>query len=204
MSKRNDPSIRHRLGAVPALAITCLMLLSACGSGDDEADSSTVEPGETESGSVDPSGEDEGTDSEVGADESASEADATAASITLTMEDGTVYEIVDISSCDTSATDPSGLPLPSGYDLTGRTSDGAIRFQATRAGFDEDGAVFAGVLEGGFDDEGKNATMLYALDGTGLELSVDGATVSGAIGSKAVAPTRPHGDNPLITVDASC
>jgi hypothetical protein len=184
------------------------MLLSACGSGDDEADDGTVESAETESGSDDASGEDEGTDSEAGADEgtdeSASEADTTGASITLTLDDGTVYEIVDISSCETSATDPSGLPLPSGYDLTGRTSDGAIRFQATRAGFDEDGAIFSGVLEGEFDDEGQNATMLYALDGTGLELSVDGATVSGAIASKAVAPTRPHGDNPLITVDATC
>ena len=170
------------------------MLLAACGGGDDESTETTIEP--SADATTEPSSSDDTSEPE-------SDGDGDASAI-ITIDDGVVYELVELSSCDTSATDPSGLPIATGYDVTGWTADRSIRFSATRAGFDEDGAIFAGLLEGGFDADGKNASMLYSLDGPGLDLVVDGATISGTIGSKAITPDRPHGDTPLITVDVRC
>lgn len=159
-----------------------LALAAACDSGDDARAATDTEMGGAE---TDDSGGSEGT-------------------ITVTVDDGTIYELVEVSSCDTSFTDPSGLPLSNGYDLTGRTADGAFLLTVGRAGFDDTSVVFAGSLEGDFDDEGKNAKMLYRLDRDTLDLTVDGANVTGSVGVEAIGPTRPHGDAALITIDARC
>ncbi len=159
-----------------------LPLVAGCDSGDDAGAATGTEVGDTEAND---SSDSEGT-------------------ITVMVDDGTIYELVDVSSCDTSFTDPSGLPLSNGYDLTGRTADGAFLLSVGRAGFDDESVVFAGALEGDFDDEGQNAKMLYRLDRDTLDLTVDGANVTGTVGSTAIGPTRPHGDNALFTIDARC
>jgi len=148
-------------------------------------------------------GESDGTDTEADEDESGGESEGEAR-ITITVDDGTVYELVDVTSCDTSVTDPSGFPLDNGYDLAGRTADGAFGLTAIRAGLDDDNAVFSGAVEGGFDENGLNPTMLYRFDADSLTLMVDGADVVGTVGSDAIAPTRPHGDNAVFTIDARC
>ncbi len=167
------------------MGLVLTLATSGCDSDDDvdaatEADATGSEPSDDGSG-----GGGEGT-------------------ITITVDDGTVYELVDVTSCDTSFTDPSGFPLSNGYDLTGRTADGSVSLTTTRAGLDDDSAVFAGGVEGDFDHDGRNPRMLYRLEGDGLDLTVDGPNVTGTIGGSAVAPTRPHGDTTSFTIDARC
>jgi len=125
------------------------------------------------------------------------------ARITVTVDDGTVYEI-EVRSCDTSATDPSGFPLSNGYVLSGQTADGEVELFVSRAGLEDDDAVFSGAVEGDFDEEGSNAKMLYSFHQETLTLQIDGAKVTGSVGSGAIGPTRPHGDNPVFTIDADC
>ncbi len=165
--------------------VLVLVLSSACDSADEGADATDAE--------VDGTGT-EG-DSEGGGSE---------ARIIVTVDDGTVYELVDVTSCETSATNPSGFPLDNGYDLAGKTADGAFGLTAIRAGLDDENAVFSGAVEGGFDENGLNATMLYRFNVDSLTLVVDGTDVTGTVGSDAVAPTRPHGDNAVFTIDARC
>lgn len=153
----------------------------ACDPAEEESDETAAEAGETES--------------------SGGEGDAR---ITVTVDDGTVYELVDVTSCETSATNPSGFPLANGYDLAGKTADGEFGITAIRAGLDDENAVFSGAFEGDFDENGLNSRMVYRFDQDTLTLMVDGADVAGTVGSTAIAPTRPHGDNAVFTIDAQC
>ena len=144
--------------------------------------------------------EGEETDTEASGDEAGGESTAR---ITVTVDDGTVYEL-DVRSCDTSVTDPSGFPLSNGYVLSGETVDGEVDVFVSRAGLEDDDTVFSGSIEGDFDEEGRNAKMLYSFDRDTLTLQIDGAKVTGSVGSRAIGPTRPHGDNPVFTFDADC
>ncbi len=137
-----------------------------------------------------------GSDGRLG--EAASGGSSTA---TLTVADGTVYAF-DLTTCETSNTDD--FELPDSYDIFGTTTDGAFSFQLGRAGMDETFIVQVGTLEGDFDDEGKNATMLYNAQLDNEPLNVDGANVSGTFMMRAIAPTRPHGDEVEVTLDARC
>lgn len=142
----------------------------------------------------------EGNDTESG---QGSE-DDNEARIFVTVDDGTVYELVDVTSCRTSATHSSSFPLDNGYDLAGKTADGAFGLTAIRAGLDDEGAVFSGAFEGDFDDNGLNSKMVYRFEVNTLTLTVDGPDVVGTVGSTAIAPTRPHGDTAVFTIDARC
>lgn len=161
--------------------VLVLVLVSACDTADEGADATDTEV--------------DGTGTEGGSGD---------ATIIVTVDDGTVYELVDVTSCETSATNPSGFPLDNGYDLAGKTADGAFGFTAIRAGWDDENAVFSGAVEGGFDENGLNATMLYRFNADSLTLVVDGTDVTGTVGSDAIAPTRPHGDTAVFTIDARC
>ncbi len=120
---------------------------------------------------------------------------------TLTMVDGTDY-VFEMTTCETSNTDD--FVIPDSYDLFGRTADGEFVFQLTRAGLDEDFITQVGTLEGDFDDEGENNLMLYTADLGTEPLTVDGAIVSGSFMMSAVGPTRPHGDEVAVILDARC
>ena len=158
----------------------------------------------TLSAACDPAdGESSATDTEAGGDETQGMGEG-GARITVTVDDGTVYELTDVTSCDTSVTNPSGFPLSNGYDLAGSTADGAFGLTAIRAGLDEENAVFSGAVEGDFDENGLNSKMVYRFDQDALTLFVDGANVAGTVGSDAIAPTRPHGDHAVFTIDARC
>ncbi|MBV1857893.1 MAG: hypothetical protein KUG77_05730 [Nannocystaceae bacterium] len=178
----NDAPHRIPLWRTPAVLGLLIALSAAC----DPAD-----------------GESAGTDTEPDGDETQDMGEGEAR-ITVTVDDGTVYELTDVTSCATSVTDPSGFPLSNGYDLAGRTADGAFGLTAIRAGLDEENAVFSGAVEGDFDDNGLNSKMVYRFDQNALTLLVDGASVAGTVGSDAVAPTRPHGDHAVFTIDARC
>ena len=117
------------------------------------------------------------------------------------MVDGTDY-VFEMTTCETSNTDD--FVIPDSYDLFGRTADGEFVFQLTRAGLDEDFITQVGTLEGDFDDEGKNNLMLYTADLGTEPLTVDGAIVSGSLMMSAVGPTRPHGDEVAVILDARC
>lgn len=174
------PQLRHLLRSATILGLA--LTLCACDPADEESGATDTEATETESGS-----EGEGD-----------------ARITVTVDDGTVYELVDVTSCETSATNPSGFPLANGYDLAGKTADGEFGLTAIRAGLDDENAVFSGAFEGDFDENGLNSMMVYRFDQDSLTLTVDGANVTGTVGSTAIAPTRPHGDNAVFTIDARC
>lgn len=193
--------------------LTSFLLLTACGS-DDEADADdTAADGAatSDTGDGDAAAETE-TESDAAADQPEADAESDEAGssggdavIVVTAADGTVYTFTDVSSCDTSATNPDSLPITNGYDLFGRTEDGAFAFSAGRVGFDDETAFFAGSLEGDFDENGQNALMLYSFDGDGLSLVVDGGAVTGSVEAKSVGPpTRPHGDETTLTVEATC
>ncbi len=122
---------------------------------------------------------------------------------TLTMSDDTVYEFV-LTSCKTQDTDPSGFPISNGYDITGKSADGAFGTSISRAGFTDEDIFFAGLLEGDFDDEGKNAAMLYSVDSETVDLTATGNQVSGSLDFRAIGPTRPHGDSASGTLEATC
>lgn len=185
------------IGAI--LFSTALLGLAACGSGDDSEDVTASADDAT-------STEDAAVETTVAPTEAApAESTGTGSgsgSGTLTMDDGTVYELT-MSSCETSATDSAALPLSNGYNLTGRTADEAFVFNATRAGFDDEGAVEVAGLEGGFDANGKNASILYANVGA-LELTIDGANVSGPLAMRQIIPGGPHGAETNATVDVRC
>ncbi len=162
-----------------------LALTPACDSGDGDSGAADTEADETDSGG-DGGGESEGN-----------------ARITVTVDDGTVYEL-DVRSCDTSVTDPSGFPLSNGYVVSGLSTDGSIDLFVSRAGFDDEPAMQSGSIEGDFDEDGQNARMIYAFAADTFTLQIDGANVSGSASARAVGPTRTHGDNPVFTIDARC
>lgn len=194
------------------LVAGALLLAAACGSDDDTTDGtveggtledSTVEDSTAEDG-VEDSSADEGAVEEGTSAEDSDESSSSGGTATLTIADGTVYEFV-LTTCDTSDTDPSALPLDNGYDIFGQTDDGAFEVQLVRAGFTNDDVVFAGALEGDFDDEGKNAKMLYSVNGDTVALTATGTEISGTMMLRAVGPpTRPHGDETEATLDAQC
>jgi hypothetical protein len=175
-----------------AVALAALLVLSACGSSDD--DSGAL-------GSDDGSSDTPADDSGASGSDDGSGGDGTG---TLTMTDGTVYEF-EMTTCDTSNTDPAALPLSNGYDVFGKTSDRAFSLQIIRAGFDDENPVTSGGLEGDFDENGQNAGILYAVNSDSLNvLTVDGAKVSGEVSFRGIGPTGPHGDDAVGTVEVSC
>lgn len=182
------------------LVAGALLLAAACGSDDDTTDG-TVE--DATDGTVEDGPADEGAVEEGASAEDSGESSSSGGTATLTIADGTVYEFV-LTTCDTSDTDPSALPLDNGYDIFGKTDDGAFEVQLIRAGFTNDESVFAGGLEGDFDDEGKNSKMLYSANGETVALAATGTEISGTVALKAIGPTRPHGDETEATLDAQC
>lgn len=192
------PTSHSGRSAAVVFGLVCALAVSSCGSGSDAAsDTDTSDDTASDDTAADDGATQDAPDAEA-------QPDGGSATIVLTLDDGTVYEMTDVTSCDTSDTDPSGFPLSNGYDLTGRTDAGDFAFTATRAGIDDENSVFAGALEGDFDDEGKNGQMLYSLAGDGSDLTADGTAVSGTIEARAIAPNQPHGDSTMITVDANC
>jgi hypothetical protein len=173
-----------------AVAIGLILTLAACGSDDTVA--------ETTGPANEPAAADTAPDTAP-----ASTGDASGPGVTtITMSDGTVYAI-ELSSCDTTSTDSAFL-LPDSYDISGRTSDGAIRFYMARAGLSEDFITQIATLEGDFDEGGQNAALLYSDINDSYDLTVDGANVSGTFSLRAIGPTRPHGDEVGVTVDVRC
>lgn len=175
-----------RFGRVVRLATFLSFALGSvvgCSEADEDSDDPEATESEVSEGEPDDSGE---------------------AVITVTVDDGTVYELTDIRSCETSATHPSRYPLDNGYGISGWTADGAFRFRVGRAGLDDDDSVFSGSMEGHFDAQGGNNTMTYSLAAESSTLLADGATVTGSASSRAIGPTRPHGDNPVFTLEARC
>ena len=187
-----------------AVALAALLLLSACGSSDDDNGASG-----SDDGSSDTLADDTGSNADSNADDADSNADDDSSggdgTGTLTMTDGTVYEF-EMTTCDTSNTDPAALPLSNGYDVFGKTSDGAFSLQIIRAGFDDANPVTSGTFEGDFDENGQNAGILYAANSDSLNLlTVDGANVSGEVTFRGVGPPgRPHGDDAVGVVEVGC
>ncbi len=174
------------------LSRAALLLLGACGSSEDD---------DGASGSDDATSGTPAADTDSNADDVSSGGDGTG---TLTMTDGTVYEF-EMTTCDTSNTAPSALPLSNGYDVFGKSSDGAFSLQIIRAGFDDANPVTSGALEGDFDENGQNAGILYAANSDSLNLlTVDGAKVSGEVSFRGIGPAGPHGDDAVGAVDVSC
>ena len=183
----------RRSAVLAALLVTTVV---ACGS-DDDSDATPDAENATEDVTVDESDE----AAEPATQEEAPVAETGSSVAVVTMEDGTVYEFA-LTTCATSNTDE--FEIDDSYDLYGKTSDGASAFTLGRAGLAEDFITHVGFVEGDFDENGLNAAMLYnaALDDE--PLTVDGASVSGTLTLKAIAPTRPHGDETTATLDATC
>jgi hypothetical protein len=186
-------------GVVRSILLSSVVVAGVVGCGSDD-ESGEPAPVESESGDGDASDTDtDAVDAPAAApEESGGGGEGTA---TLTMVDGTAY-VFEMTTCDTSNTDD--FAIPDSYDLFGRTADGEFVFQLTRAGLDEDFITQVGSLEGDFDDEGKNNNMLYTADLGTEPLTVDGAIVSGSFMMSAIGPTRPHGDEVAVILDARC
>ncbi|UJH71046.1 hypothetical protein [Ornithinimicrobium sp. INDO-MA30-4] len=122
---------------------------TSCVGSDSEGSVEPPEAVETDSSQVeeDVAEPDEADETEVEETEAESEAARGSGSGTVTMGDGTVYEIVNLTQCDTSATDPSGFPLETGYGIYGSTADGTVEIFFSRAGLDDDDAFFGGGIE---------------------------------------------------------
>ncbi|MFT6291741.1 MAG: major membrane immunogen (membrane-anchored lipoprotein) [Ilumatobacter sp.] len=191
---------RSSAQGLAAVAFAALLVLSACGSSDDDSGASGGDDGSSSAPSDDAS-TDSDTDDVPAPDTSSGDGTGT-----LTMADGTVYEF-EMNSCDTFDTDPATIPLAGGYDLSGSTSDGEFRFSLARLGFDDEVAVAVGTLEGDFDENGQNEKLLYIASRESLDLNliaIDGGNVSGQVEFSAIAPTRPHGDDTTATVEVNC
>ena len=185
------------------LAVVLAVGLVACGSDGDSDSTATAGAGSTDD--TTDSGSDSGAEATaadlVPSDQSETSAGGEGATATLTMVDGTVYTF-EMTTCETSNTDD--FVIPDSYDLFGRTADGEFTFYLGRAGLDDDFITQVGALEGDFDDEGNNAAMLYNADLDNEPLDVDGAIVSGTFMMSAIGPTRPHGDEVGVILDARC
>ncbi|HUW04015.1 MAG TPA: hypothetical protein VMW08_16800 [Acidimicrobiales bacterium] len=178
-----------------AVALAALLAFSACGSSDDDSGAAEGDDGSS-------SAPDDNADSND--DPTVPESSGGDGIGTLTIADGAVYEF-EMTSCDTSDTDPEGFPLELGYDLTGATADGEFRIFLGRAGFDEESSVASGTLEGDFDENGQNAGILYRVERESLDqLTVDGGDVSGDLALSAILPGGPHGEETTATVQVSC
>jgi hypothetical protein len=173
------------------------LVVGIVGCGSDDSGDASPAPDDTTGAAVQP----DAGESEVPSDGSEESTGGGEGTATLTMIDGTDY-VFEMSTCDTSNTDD--FEIPDSYDLFGRTADGEFVFQLTRAGLDEDFITQVGTLEGDFDDEGKNNLMLYQADLGTEPLTVDGAIVSGTFMMSAIGPTRPHGDEVAVILDARC
>jgi hypothetical protein len=184
---------RHFLIAALLLAGS---LVTACGdSGDDEDSGAT--PDDTVVESADESVSEEATSDDAIPDDSSGTGTGT-----LTMDDGTVFEL-EMSTCDTSENSDS-FAIDDGYDLFGATADGEFRASFNRAGFDEEDIREISTLEGEFDENGNNAELVYQdVEGT-MALSVDGGKVSGNLTMQPVGPNNPYGDETEATVDIDC
>ncbi len=184
-----------------SIALTAVLLggVAACGSDGESGGESGATP--DTAGSAEEGTAGDAADSTGGGGDAAESASGGSGTATLTMIDGTTYEFV-MSTCETSNTDD--FAIPDSYDLFGTTADGAFRFSLTRVGLDEDFITQVGALEGDFDDNGQNEQMLYSADLGTEPLTVDGAIVSGSFLMDAIGPTRPHGDQVGVILDARC
>ena len=183
------------------MLLTSVLAMGVVGCGsDDDSGAAPSEP-DAVTDEADAVGEPEAGELAAPANPSEESTGGSEGTATLTMVDGTDY-VFEMTTCETSNTDD--FELPDSYDLFGRTADGAFTFQLTRAGLDEDFISQVGTLEGDFDDEGRNANMLYNADLDDEPLTVDGAIVSGTFMMSAIGPTRPHGDEVAVILDARC
>lgn len=195
-----------------SLLVCSLLFASACGSSSDPAVSgagdapsdaapNTAAANDAAANDADPADGD-AADSEP---DIASNQDAEAGSgqqtATLSLADGTVYELV-VSSCVTNETDSARLPITDGFEVAGKTADGIFEFSILRGGFDDD-PYQSGIASADFDQSGGQQTS-YNVDVGTMIYAVDGASVSatftlGEFGKKGI-----HGDTVEATLEAHC
>lgn len=169
-----------------------------------ETDSSQVEEDVAEPDEADETEVEETDETEVEETEAESEAARGSGSGTVTMGDGTVYEIVNLTQCDTSATDPSGFPLETGYGIYGSTADGTVEIFFSRAGLDDDDAFFGGGIEGDFNGDGETDELLYSAQSGTEDISIDGPSAFGTVEVRSLGREDPHGEESTVEIDFTC
>lgn len=188
------------------LLFCALLFASACGSSSDPAAPAADDTtdGAADSSSVN-DGAAPGAEPDVAAqtnqEAEAGEAGSGPQTATLSLADGTVYELV-VSSCVTNETDSGRLPITNGFEVSGKTADGIFEFSILRGGFDDD-PYQSGNASADFDQSGGQLTS-YNIDVETMVYAVDGAAVSatftlGEFGKKGI-----HGDTVEATLDAHC
>lgn len=184
-------------------AATALLLLTACSGSTEDPDTSGA--ADTSSSTAeDPASTAEETTAQEPVEEPTEEPAGGAGTGVVTMDDGTVYTF-EMTTCETSDSMPDVIPLINGYNLEGTTADGATDLTLARLGFTPDEvAVTVGSIEGDYDEDRQNSQLLYSAVVDELDLTVDGTSVTGTAPMRAVAPTRPHGDQATATVEVSC
>ena len=122
---------------------------------------------------------------------------------TLTLDDGTVYTF-EMSTCETSDTDPDSFLVDPGFDAFGRTSDG-FTLQLIRAAFEESPDLQPTVgFEGSYDENGVNPEIQYLRDGD-ADLQIDGGRIFGEVTFTDFFSIDPiHGEGFVATVDVDC
>lgn len=179
--------------AVLAVLAGIALFVTGCGGADDVAGGSA---GSSEGEAT--ASPDEGTVAET--DPETSESGSTG---TLVLADGTEITF-EMSTCDTSDTDPDVFLVDPGYNLFG-TSDDGYRLQVIRAGLDEEGAGAIGSLEADFDENGVNPAVAYtAIGDENVLLDVDGAHVTGTMSMTSLDPGAPLGPSIEATADITC
>lgn len=174
-----------------------LLGLVACGSGDDDSGASAADDTPAATEDITSASSDEPAAAPADDQPSGS------ATGTLTLDDGTAFSF-EMTTCETSENGAEGFPIEVGFDLFGRTSDGAFTVQLIRAGFEEENVFITASLEGEFDEEGKNAGLLYSKVADTMAAAVDGGAVTGTVSLKPIGPNRPYGDEIGATFDISC
>lgn len=179
---------------------------TSCVGSDSEGSVEPPEAVETDSSQVeeDVAEPDEADETEVEETEAESEAARGSGSGTVTMGDGTVYEIVNLTQCDTSATDPSGFPLETGYGIYGSTADGTVEIFFSRAGLDDDDAFFGGGIEGDFNGDGETDELLYSAQSGTEDISIDGPSAFGTVEVRSLGREDPHGEESTVEIDFTC
>ncbi len=174
-----------------ALFVALATVAAACGGSDESSGASSSDPVETEANAGEPAG-----------DSAPAERNGDATGI-LTLGDGTVYSF-EMTTCITSATDPSSFLIEVGFDAFGRSSDG-FTLQAIRAAFEESPELQPTVgFEGRYDENGVNPEITYLRDGD-AELQIDGGRIFGTVTFRDFFSVSPiHGDGFTADIDISC
>ncbi len=195
-SEANPVMSRHpRIARIRFVIVAAVLSVGFAACSSDAGSDASPPPGDDSPSTVDAGGE------SGGPDEGASSASGDGTG-TLTMADGTVYTF-EMSTCDTSENDDAFL-VENGYDIFGKTADGAFHASFNRAGFDEETISEIATLEGQFDENGKNAELIYTDVTDTMALTVDGGHVSGTLTMKPIGPNEPHGAESEATVDITC